>query len=210
LEFDPSSEQQTSIFLNEPSRAAPYFPGLAGLVKAMNFSYSPIKIKDAILNNVDVKSSPSGKILTGGRINASKTISGIVPTAPSLSITALRLVPDHPQYFEWDIANTGTTDAWVAPYAIFYEQTATAPGYARVGDAVARYVYDDTAGNWTAVHHYNGYEWFNALAGHTYHVYSDPTVPEGAKWAVYNVQLYYDGAFHGWSYPDWDKYATLR
>jgi len=208
--FDPSSVQQDYIFLDGTSMATPYVSGLAGLVKAMNFSYSPIKIKDAILNNVDVERSLSGKILTGGRINASKTISGIVPTAPSLSITALRLAPNRPQYFEWDIANTGTTDAWVAPYAIFYKQTATAPGYAREGDAVARYVYDDTAGSWTAVHHYNGYEWFNALAGHTYHVYSDPTVPEGTKWTVYNVQLYYEGAFHGWLYPDWDKYATLR
>ena len=207
--FDPSSEQQNYIYLDGTSMATPYVSGLAGLVKAMNFSYSPIKIKDAILNNVDVEKSLSGKILTGGRINASKTISGIVPTAPPLSITALRLAPNHPQYFEWDITNTGTSDAWIAPFAIFYKQTA-APGYARDGDAVARYVYDDTAGNWTAVHHYSGYDWFNALAGHTYHVYSDPVVPEGAKWTVYNVQLYYEGAFHGWLYPDWDKYATLR
>ena len=163
--------------------------------------------------NTTIPSSKTSTVTTISKITATEPKPRSSPTlisAPSLSITALRLAPNHPQYFEWDIANTGTADAWVAPYAIFYKQTATAPGHARDGDAVARYVYDDTAGNWTAVHYYNGYEWFNALAGHTYHVYSDPTVPEGAKWTVYNVQLYYDGAFHGWLYPDWDKYATLR
>jgi len=163
--------------------------------------------------NTTIPSPKTSTVTTISKITATepKLQSSPTPTsAPSLSITTLRLAPNHPQYFEWDIANTGTSDAWVAPYAIFYEQTATAPGHARDGDAVARYVYDDTTGNWTAVHHYNGYDWFNALAGHAYHVYSDPVVPEGAKWTVYNVQLYYEGAFHGWLYPDWDKYATLR
>jgi hypothetical protein len=125
-------------------------------------------------------------------------------------MNTLRLAPRHPQYFEWGITNTGTADAWIAPYAIFYKQTAAAPGHARDGDAVARYAHDDTTGNWTTAYHSGGYDWFNTLAGHTYRFYSGPVVPTDAKWAVYNAQLYYDGTFHGWLLTNWDKYATLR
>jgi subtilisin family serine protease len=209
--FDPSSTEQNYVFFDGTSMATPYVSGLAGLVKAMNFSYSPPQIREALLKNVDVKSSLSGKILTGGRINASKTLSRIVPTpAPSFSITSAQLVPSHPHYFEWGITNAGTADAWIAPYAILYKQTAAAPGYARDGDAVARYARDDTTGNWTTAYHSGGYDWFNARAGHTYRFYSGPVVPADVKWAVYNAQLYYDGASQGWLHANWDKYVTLR
>ncbi len=56
------------------SMAAPHVSGLAGLIKAWNPALTNLEIKDAILNNVDVKSSLSGKVLTGGRINAYKAL----------------------------------------------------------------------------------------------------------------------------------------
>ena len=74
--FDPTSTQQKYLFLDGTSMAAPFVSGLAGLVKALHPDYSSLRIKDAILKSVDVKSSLQGKILTGGRINASKALSG--------------------------------------------------------------------------------------------------------------------------------------
>ncbi len=128
---------------------------------------------------------------------------------PSLSMNTLRLVPSHPHYFEWGITNPGTADAWIAPYAILYKQTAAAPGYARDGDAIALYARDETTGNWTTAYHSGGYDWFSARAGHTYRFYSGPVVPADVKWVVYNARLYYNEAFHGWLYSSW-PYATLR
>jgi thermitase len=210
IAFDPSSTTQNYVFLNGTSMAAPYVSGLAGLVKAMSPSYTNLQIKDVILKNVDVKSSLRGKILTGGRINASKTLSGIGPTPPpSLSITNVHVVPRYPQYLEWDIANTGNADAWVAPNAVLYKPSATVPYYTQLGDAVTSYAYDATTGSMT-VYAYGGYGWFNAVAGHTYRVFSGPVVPADAKWAVYNAQLYYNGAFRGWLYTSGVHYSTLR
>jgi hypothetical protein len=77
--------------------AAAYFSGLAGLVKAANPNLTSLQIRDAILKNVDVKCSLSGKISIEGRINASKTLSGIVcARASSLSITSSRLAFIYP------------------------------------------------------------------------------------------------------------------
>src|SRR3990170_124984 len=55
--------------------AAPHVSGLAGLIKAFGPALSNLEIKNAILDNVDVKSSLSGKVLTGGRINALQSTS---------------------------------------------------------------------------------------------------------------------------------------
>jgi subtilisin family serine protease len=52
------------------SAAAPYVSGLAALIKSYNFNLNWKQIKDRILNGVDKKDSLSGKVLTGGRINA--------------------------------------------------------------------------------------------------------------------------------------------
>jgi thermitase len=209
--FDPLSAKQNYVFLNGTSMAAPYVSGLAGLVKAADLSYTNLQIKDAILKNVDVERGLRGKISTGGRINASKTLSEIGPIPPpSLSITSVHVVPGYAQYLEWDVANTGSADAWVAPTAMLYKPTATAPYYARLGDAVAFYAYDSTTGTMTTVYPYAGNGWFNVEAGHTYRVFSGPVVPSDTKWAVYNAQLYYAGAFHGWLYTSGVHYSTLR
>ncbi len=52
------------------SMASPHVAGVAGLIKAWNFGLTNLEIKDAILNNVDVKSSLTGNVVTDGRINA--------------------------------------------------------------------------------------------------------------------------------------------
>jgi len=52
------------------SMATPHVSGVAALVKAVNPRLSARQIKNIILNNVDVKSSLSGKVNTSGRLNA--------------------------------------------------------------------------------------------------------------------------------------------
>jgi subtilisin family serine protease len=52
------------------SMATPHVSGVAALVKAVNPRLSTMQIKNIILNNVDVKSSLSGKVNTSGRLNA--------------------------------------------------------------------------------------------------------------------------------------------
>jgi subtilisin family serine protease len=59
------------------SMATPYVSGVAGLIKAWNPDLTNIEIIDAILNNVDVISSLTGKVLTGGRLNAYKALSSV-------------------------------------------------------------------------------------------------------------------------------------
>jgi len=65
------------------SMATPHVAGLAGLIKALNPELINTDIKNIILNNVDVKASLSGKVVSAGRINAYKSLSAVWPITPS-------------------------------------------------------------------------------------------------------------------------------
>ena len=52
------------------SMAAPHVSGVAGLIKAFNPGLTSTEIIDTILNNADIKSSLTGKVLSEGRLNA--------------------------------------------------------------------------------------------------------------------------------------------
>ena len=148
------------------------------------------------------------------------------PNPPlSISITRVLLVPDHPQYLEWDVANTGNADVFVAPVALFFKPTTGNPGWvwlhstaaadaSSYGIADARNAYDSIGhksiifpGNSTN----GGFNTICALAGHNYRVFSGSVVPADAKWAVYNAFIWHTG---GKSVPLYQNstmhYATLR
>ena len=125
----------------------------------------------------------------------------------SISITRVLLVPGHPHYLEWDIANTGNTDVFIAPVALFFKPTTSNPGWVwlhniadarnQLGIADARNAYDSTGhksivfpGNSTN----GGFNRIHALAGHNYRVFSGSVVPADAKWAVYNALIWHTGA----------------
>jgi peptidoglycan/xylan/chitin deacetylase (PgdA/CDA1 family) len=125
--------------------------------------------------------------------------------APVASISSVQLVNGHPNYLQWQVDNTGDADAWVAPYAIFYQKTSTPLGYVEANSAIG-YYRTDTAGD--AVN-YAGYGWIDVLPHSATTVYSEAVVPANVKWVEYNAQLYSNGIFYGWLYPRWDKHADV-
>jgi len=142
----------------------------------------------------------------------------------SVSITRVLLAHGHPQYLEWDIANIGNADVFVAPIALFFKPTTGNPGGALLynianfsnayGIADARNAYDSTGhksivfpGNSTN----GGFNRIRALAGHNYRVFSGSVVPADAKWAVYNALIWYTGASGVPLYQNsTTHFATLR
>jgi subtilisin family serine protease len=73
------------------SMAAPHVSGIAGLIKAYNPGLTNLEIKDVILNTVDARSFLSGKVLTGGRVNAFNALNSL--SCPHQPVRISRAVP---------------------------------------------------------------------------------------------------------------------
>lgn len=65
-------------FLQGTSMAAPHVAGLAGLLLSVNPNLTVAQVRNAILSTVDRKTSLSGKVSTGGRINARAALASVV------------------------------------------------------------------------------------------------------------------------------------
>jgi subtilisin family serine protease len=63
------------------SMATPHVAGVAGLLWAANSAATRSQVQNALLNGVDPKASLSGKVVTGGRLNAANSVALIVPPA---------------------------------------------------------------------------------------------------------------------------------
>ena len=74
------------LAFNGTSMAAPFVTGVAGLLLAENNMLTVSELKAAILDNVDPIPVLSGQLLTGGRLNAYKAITGITSRAPRLPV----------------------------------------------------------------------------------------------------------------------------
>jgi subtilisin family serine protease len=73
------------------SFAAPLVTGVAALAFALRPNASVAQVKQAILETVDTRTSLSGKTLTGGRLNAYRTLTDLIalsPAAPPVSTSA--------------------------------------------------------------------------------------------------------------------------
>ena len=67
-------------YLSGTSMATPFVSGVAGLLKAASPSMSKNQIKDRILSTVDKLDSLSGKVATGGRLNAASAVGSVSPS----------------------------------------------------------------------------------------------------------------------------------
>ncbi|MCK9307404.1 MAG: S8 family serine peptidase, partial [Methanoculleus sp.] len=61
------------------SMATPHVSGVAGLVRSANASMSATEIKDVIINTVDTKLAYTGKVVSGGRVNAYSAVNAAAP-----------------------------------------------------------------------------------------------------------------------------------
>lgn len=62
--------------LQGTSMATPHVAGVAGLVFSQFPGWTHIQVKERLLNTVDVSPSLQGKLVTGGRVNAQRALSG--------------------------------------------------------------------------------------------------------------------------------------
>ncbi|HXY87661.1 MAG TPA: DUF2334 domain-containing protein [Candidatus Acidoferrales bacterium] len=131
------------------------------------------------------------------------------PTHPSLvptvSISGVRPVDGHPNYLQWYVNNTGDVDVWVAPYATFYQRTATSSIDIKGGEAVGVYR-NDTGDNLVRN---GGYGWVDVLPNTSITIYSEAVVPVDVARIVYNAWLYHNGTLDSWLYPGWGKYVDV-
>ena len=102
----------TYAYMSGTSMAAPHVAGLAALVKAADPDLSTSEIKQTILNSVDARSSLTGKVATGGRINAYNAVSSAatVSNAAVVSNTIPATMTAGQEYsVSVTMRNTGTT-----------------------------------------------------------------------------------------------------
>ena len=94
------------------SMATPHVSGVVALIKAVNPSLNALQIKTIILSTVDSKPSLTGKVVSGGRLNAYKAL---VTTPPVLnaSFTANTTAGTAPLAVQFTDTSNGTTPtAW--------------------------------------------------------------------------------------------------
>lgn len=83
-------------YLSGTSMAVPYVTGTAALLKTLNPSLTTAQIKSRILGSVDIIPALSGKVATGGRLNAAKAL-GISTPAPTPTYTPVPTVTRTPE-----------------------------------------------------------------------------------------------------------------
>jgi subtilisin family serine protease len=76
------------------SMAAPHASGAAALLMAQNPTLSIVEVKNRLLQNVDVLSSLSGKVSTGGRLNVQKALGAPAPAVPIVYLAKAELTAE--------------------------------------------------------------------------------------------------------------------
>jgi subtilisin family serine protease len=115
------------MYMSGTSQATPHVSGVAALVKSINPNLTNVQIKDIILNNVHVLPSLSGKVSTGGRLDAYKAVfaaeasllpvanfTGNPKTGPvPLTVTFTDLSTNGPTAWNWTFGDGNAVNATV-------------------------------------------------------------------------------------------------
>lgn len=75
-----TTKSGTYQYLSGTSMATPHVSGVAALLKSQSPSMSASQIRSRIFSSVDAISALSGKVASGGRLNAAKALGGAAPT----------------------------------------------------------------------------------------------------------------------------------
>jgi hypothetical protein len=152
-------------------------------------------------------------IITVLVIPPSGAIAAKTTTQPSgVEVTKVARVGGN--FLEWDIANFGSSEVWVAPCADIYMPIPTAPYFSKI-DIIGSMGQSLGGEQYTIVgiitdqgfpYSYRGFGWMNVPAGGSVKFYSHGIVPLYARWVGYNVQVYSDG-FH--QLYDGKKYVDI-
>ncbi|MBU1891002.1 S8 family serine peptidase [Patescibacteria group bacterium] len=89
----PESEIVNYEYMNGTSMATPHVAGLAAMLKSYNPNYAYTGLKNAIMENVDIKAGLSGYVASGGRINAYKAFTGTDTINPTATINYSSTLP---------------------------------------------------------------------------------------------------------------------
>lgn len=108
--------------LSGTSMATPHVAGAGVLIRAKNPGLSTAEVKSALLNNVDTRSSLSGRVLTGGRLNAYRAVHSVTgPTVDAkfacgpvygvapLEVRFTDLSTGNPTSWSWSFGDGGTS-----------------------------------------------------------------------------------------------------
>ena len=128
--IEPGSVTAGYGYLSGTSMATPHVSGVAGLIRSINTSLSATEIKDAIINTVDKKPAYTGKVVSGGRVNAYSALNAVTPViepAPQADFTANVTTGPAPLAVQFTDTSTGSPTSWLWSFGDGATSTAQNP-----------------------------------------------------------------------------------
>jgi len=128
--IEPGSVTAGYGYLSGTSMATPHVSGVAGLIRSINTSLSATEIKDAIINTVDKKPAYTGKVVSGGRVNAYSALNAVTPViepAPQADFTANVTTGPAPLAAQFTDTSTGSPTSWLWSFGDGATSTAQNP-----------------------------------------------------------------------------------
>ncbi len=130
------------------SMATPHVAGVAGLIKAQFPDIALRDIKDRILSSVDPVTGLSGKVLTGGRLNARNALDGGI-SRPDPPTGLVATAANQQVSLDWN----DNTEPELTGYNV-YRSTTSGGGYICIATGVTASAYTDTGLNGATAYYY--------------------------------------------------------